>query len=155
MLIAQVPTLLALLGTALMAVVIFAPAPAAPTVTASCAPPPAMPPFERWTTAPDPFGSLPVNDVESWPAAEADPAPFSHVEAPFEPDRRPAWPALLDSRAAGCGAPARLELVTALAAVRTPWSDDVLRCALAEESDRLVRDAIAAALATRYAGALA
>lgn len=129
MLIALVPTLLAVLGTALMAVVIFAPAPAAPTVTASCAPPPAPLPFEQ--------------------------ASLLHTETWFEPERRPAWPALLDASASECDAPVRLRLVAALAAVRTPWSDDVLRCALAEESDRLVRDAIAAALAMRDAGGLA
>jgi hypothetical protein len=147
MLIAHVPTLLAVLGTVLMAVVIFAPAPAAPTVTASCAPPPVPLRFEHWAAAPDTFRPPSPNELEPWPAAEAGPAPFSQLETLFEPERRPAWPALLDARAAECDAPARLDLVTALAAVRTPWSDDVLRCALAEESDRLVRDAIAAALA--------
>jgi hypothetical protein len=57
-----------------------------------------------------------------------------------------AWPALVDPRASACDAAARLGLVEALAAVRTPWSEAILRRALADEPDVDVRDAVAAAL---------
>ncbi|MEA2687601.1 MAG: hypothetical protein QOD51_208 [Candidatus Eremiobacteraeota bacterium] len=130
MLTLQVPTLLALLGTVLMAVVIFAPVPAAAKVTLSPAPP-LMPspspsrtpplPFERWDAPPD--------DVFTPPFLE----------------REPGWPALVDARAAGCDAAARLALVDALVAVRAPWADAILQRALDDEPDALVRDAIGAA----------
>jgi hypothetical protein len=115
------PTLLALLGTVLMAIVIFAPA----TATAS-APQPAAPelysplPFEAFATS----GILP----------RPEPAPYV-----------PAWPALVDRSAVQCDADARLALVGALAAVRAPWADAILRAAFEEESDVRVRAAIAAA----------
>ena len=132
MLTLQIPTLLALLGTALMAVVIFAPAPVEAKVTMSLAPP-FMPPlapssFERWASAqPD------VHDAWSLPP-----------ENP--PQASPTWPTLLDPRAASCDAAARLALVDALATVRAPWADAILHRALDDEPDALVRDAIVAAL---------
>ena len=128
MLTVQIPLVLALLATALMAVVIFAPSRVPTVLTASCAPPHAPPAMERWTPAPD---------VDLW--APLEPAP--------EITRAPAWPTAIDPRAAGCDATARLGLVEALAAVRTPWSDAILRSALDDEPDAAVRDAVAAALA--------
>jgi len=128
MLTMQIPLLLALLATALMAVVIFAPNRAAAMVTASCAPPPAPPAMERWA---------PAAEIDLW--APLDPAP--HVT------RAPVWPAAIDPRAAGCDASARLGLVEALATIRTPWSDAILRSALDDEPDPAVRDAVAVALA--------
>jgi len=114
MLTLQLPTLLALLGTALMAVVIFAPAPSAAKVTVSLAPPAAPLPLERWEV----------------PRAE----------------RGPTWPALVDARAASCDEASRLALVDALVTVRAAWADAILRRALDDEPDALVRDAIVAAL---------
>jgi hypothetical protein len=119
MLTLHVPTLLALLGTVLMAVVIFAPAPAvAPRSVASELYSPL--PFEAFA----PAGIAPLTD----------PPPLA-----------PAWPALVDPSAALCDAGARLALVDALAAVRAPWADAILHRALDEEPDARVRAAIAAA----------
>ena len=120
MLTMHVPTLLALLGTVLMAIVIFAPTPA----TASAVRPPA----EVYSPLPyDAFGA-------------------SSVVPPPEPvPCAPAWPVLIDRSAEHCDAEGRLELVGALAAVRAPWADAILRRALAEESDVRVRAAISAA----------
>jgi hypothetical protein len=121
----QIPMLLALLGTALMAVVIFAPSRVPAPVTASFAPPPVPPAFEQWEPLPveqcEPPGNEPV-------AAEV------------------AWPALVDPRASACDTVARLGLVEALATVRTPWSDAVLRRARDDEPDPEVRAAVVAAL---------
>jgi hypothetical protein len=120
MLMLHVPTLLALLGTALMAVVIFAPAPAfAPRSTASEVYSPL--PFEAFAAA----GIVPLPD----------PPPLSSA----------VWPALVDPSAAQCDAGVRLALVDALAAVRRPWADAILRRALDEEPDARVRAAIEAA----------
>ena len=47
---------------------------------------------------------------------------------------------------AGCDAASRLALVDALATVRAPWAGAILRRALSDEPDALVRDAVAAAL---------
>jgi len=127
MLTLHVPMLLALLGTALMAIVIFAPAPVAATVTASFAQPPAPPPVEFWSPLPaDPFPPL-VASAQT---------------------RTPTWPALVDSRATSCDVAARLALVDALATVRTPWADAILHRALDDEPDDGVRDAIAVGLAS-------
>ncbi len=119
------PTLLALLGTALMAVVIFAPAPqSAPRASAA----------ERYS--PLPFEAF---------AAEAFAAPFPSAEAmPYAETYReePAWPALVDPSAAACEAVVRLALVEALAAVRAPWADAILRRALLDETDARVRAAL-------------
>jgi hypothetical protein len=125
MLTMQIPMLLALLGTALMAVVIFAPSRAPATVTTSFAPPPLPPAVERWEPSPA---------IDCWEPLAAEPPDTS------------TWPALIDPRAAGCDAAARLALVEALAAVRSPWSETILRRALDDESDRSVRDAVVAAL---------
>lgn len=120
MLTMHVPTLLALLGTVLMAIVIFAPAPA----TASAA---------RHATevySPLPFEAFAATSVV--PPPEAVPC-------------APAWPALVDRSAESCDANARLDLAGALAAVRAPWADAILRRALDEETDERVRAAISAA----------
>jgi hypothetical protein len=132
MLTLQLPMLLALLGTALMAVVIFAPAPVTATVTTSFAPPAAPPRAEFWS--PSPRDTLSTDSF----SAEA----FSRDVSP-----PPAWPALVDSRAARCDAAERLALVDALAAVRTSWGDAILHRAVDDEPDDGVRDAIVAAIA--------
>jgi hypothetical protein len=121
MLTLQVPTLLALLGTVLMAVVIFAPA--APTVQRE----PALAPPQAYS--PLPFDALAPLDVP----------PFSDPPRPSTPH----WPALVDPSAAACDAAARLALAGALGAVRTPWAAAILGRALAEETDPAVRAAIA------------
>jgi hypothetical protein len=175
MLTLQIPTLLALLGTALMAVVIFAPAPADAKVTMSLAPPfappPAPSPLERWNSREpaqlDAWSSPPGNSF-AWPAFDApalhefaihdgdtdtqarEPA-HDDMHAGTDADRdvsnpAPAWPALVDARAASCDASARLALVDALATVCAPWADAILHRALDDEPDALVHDAIVAAL---------
>ncbi|HTD37338.1 MAG TPA: hypothetical protein VK669_07480 [Candidatus Limnocylindrales bacterium] len=110
------PIALAVAGTVLMAVVIFAPVPVPATVTVSFAPP-AAPPCD-----------LPFTEMWSNPA-------------PFEP-AAPRWPALLDPSAADCDAATRLALVDALRAVRAPWADEILRRALDDEHDGTIREAI-------------
>lgn len=124
----QIPTLLALLGTALMAVAIFAPKRVAATPAVSFAPPLGAPPVERWTPplADDPF-----------------PMPEPIVE-PRLVERRPGWPQLLDASAVDCDATARLALVDALARLHTPWAEAILTCAEEDEPDELVRAAITA-----------
>ena len=133
MLTLQIPMLLALLGTALMAVVIFAPCRVPAPVTTSFAPPASPPPFERW---------------EPLPIAQWEPPALERCE-PLgdEPAAAgPAWAVLVDPRAAACDAAARLGLVEALASVRTPWADAILRRALDDEPDPGVRAAVVAAL---------
>ena len=117
MLTLHTPMLLALLGTALMAVVIFVPSRVATPATISFSPPPC-------------------------PSAIA---------------RTPAWPTLIDRRASGCDAAARLDLIEALASLRTPWSEAVLHGALEDETDPAVRAAVVAALGVtaRYPAGLA
>lgn len=135
MLTMQMPMLLALLATALMAVVIFAPSRAPAAVTTSCAPPPAPSASERWE---------PLPSVEFW-----DPLPSGEGSAQSPPglSEAPTWPAAIDARAAGCDAAARRALVEALAAVRSPWSEAILHRALDDETDPVVREAVVAALA--------
>ena len=123
MLTLQFPMLLALLGTALMAVVIFAPSRAAATPVTTSFAPPATPAFEPWRPP------------------EADPWGFESTAV-----RIATWPALVDPHASGCDAAARLGLVEALAAVRTPWAEAILQRALDDEPDSAVRDAVAEAL---------
>ena len=117
MLTLQTPILLALLGTALMAVLIFVPSrvPAPATIS------------------------------------------FSPPASPCAIARTPAWPTLIDRRASGCDARARLDLVEALASLRTPWAEAVLRGALDDEPDPAVRAAVVAALGltTRYPAGVA
>ena len=133
MLTVQLPTLLALLGTALLAVVIFAPkAPAVP-VAASCAPPSAPPALERWTP-PQQLAELPdlpapaVERVRDLPAAAA-------------------WPGLVEPSAPGCDSDTRLALVDALGALRTPWAAAILERAVRDDPDEAVQRRAAAALA--------
>jgi hypothetical protein len=130
----QIPMLLALLGTALMAVVIFAPSRVPAPPTTSFAPPFAPPRAEHW-------GAPPAFDA--WDSPAAVDLPWTSIED----SATPAWPMLIDRRAEKCDAAARLGLVEALAAVRTPWSEAILRRALDEESDPAVRIAVAEALA--------
>jgi hypothetical protein len=123
MLTMQIPMLLALLGTALMAIVIFAPSRSLAPVSISLSPPPAPPAVERWDAA----------ATMAWETAERDSATA-------------AWPTLIDPRAADCDRAARLLLVEALATVRTAWSETILQRAVEDEPDQAVRDAVIAAL---------
>jgi hypothetical protein len=134
MLTLQIPTLLALLATALMAVVIFAPERVAPRPTISFAPPLAPAPLE-----PAPH-TLPR--LERWEPESDSFLDTATVPAPLQP---PAWPALVDPRAAGCDVHARLALVEALVTVETPWSRAILQRALDDENDPDVRSAVLAA----------
>lgn len=119
----QIPTLLALLGTALMAIAIFAPRRAAPPATISFAPPIAtVSPFDL---------SVSVTSDER-----------GDVPKKVEPE----WPLLVDPRAAGCDTSTRLALIDALLTVRAPWADSILRKARLEEADGLVRAALDAGL---------
>ena len=144
MLTPYLPIALAVAGTLLMAVVIFAPVPVPATVTVSFAPPTAPP------------RDLPF--TETWP----DVAPFEPADYPrFAIDDDPPnaawsdrsrlavaaarWPALVDPSAAECDAAARLALVEALRAVRAPWADEILRRARDDEHDETVLEAIGSA----------
>jgi len=118
--IAQTPALLALLGTTLMAIVIFAPQVRPAPIAVSFGPP------------------LPEVAPDRAPSAALDDPP---------PPLPPGWPGLLDPRAGACDAAARLALVDALAAVRGRWAAAILAHAFDDERDALVRDAIARALA--------
>jgi hypothetical protein len=164
MLTMHIPMLLALLGTALMAVVIFAPSRVPAAVTASFAPPPAPPAVERWepSTAWEPSPTWePSPAWQPWPAFEPCSLPATERREPPPPEpplaHAPAWPALIDRRASGCDAAARLAIVEALASVRTPWSEELLYRALDDESDASVRAAVVAALraTARYPAGLA
>jgi hypothetical protein len=131
------PVALAVLGTALMAVVIFAPVPIPATVTMSLAPPEL-----RWesyrTPSRDPLDAPPEF---SWPDA-----PWTQPD----PDAIEAtWPAQVDPRAAGCDAAARIALVDALATVGGAWANEVLRDALAGDPDAAVREAVVRAMRRR------
>ncbi len=99
---ASVPVLLALAGTALMAVAIF----------------------------------VPLRSPGNAPAIEAAPV-----------DAAPHWPELVEPSATACDVGARLDLVDALASIRSPWALGVLHRAGDEETDPTVRAAIASALA--------
>ncbi len=139
---AQLPTVLALLGTVLMALAIFAPpsaAAAGPTV--SFAPPLVPRPLERDT--PTQFWAR-TDSFESQSDPFAEPLP-SEPGNDERIDVAPAWPELVDPRAVGCDAAARLALVDALIAVRAPWADALLRRAAAEERDPDVSAALAEA----------
>lgn len=146
MLTAYLPVALAVAGTVLMAVVIFAPVPLPATVTVSFAPP-AAPPREL------PF-------TESWPGVTPfEPAGYARVALDEVPppdaawsDRTalavaaPRWPVLVDPSAADCDAATRLALVEALRSVRTSWAEEILRRALDDEHDDTVREAIGRAI---------
>jgi hypothetical protein len=113
------PALLALIGTGLLAIAIFAPpAPARPVAAA-----------------------FPLR-VAVAPVAVTPPANERAVERRAEP----AWPLAIDARAAGCDATARLALAEALARVRAPWAEAILTGALEDEHDDAVRAVIGDAL---------
>jgi len=137
----QIPTLLALLGTALMAIVIFAPRrpEVVATATVSYAPPLAPPPVERWAPPPadeDLFAYVP--EPEFAPAAESQsPAPVARI----------LWPELVDPAAQDATSQTREQLAEALGTVRTPWALAVLERARDEEPEPSVRAIIDAALA--------
>lgn len=159
MLTLHVPMLLALLGTALMAVVIFAPTPTGAAVTVSLAPPRSPAPAEHWSPPVEHWSPPPMEHWNPPPAEHWSTAPVEHetvpprqhgspppAEPPPAPSPPPSWPALVDAGAAGCDTAARLALADALAAVRGPWADAILTRALDDETDPVVRDAIASAL---------
>jgi len=144
MLTLQIPMLLALLGTALMAVVIFAPSRVPRPVTISLAPPHASPDITRWEPAPAAHWDAPPLTDPWEPPALGDAWETSATEPP--PADAPLWPTLIDRRACDCDATARLGLVDALATVRSAWSETILRRALDDEPDPAVRDAVVRAL---------
>ncbi len=123
MVIAQLPLLLALAGTALTGIAIFAPA----RGTASGPSVSFAPPLARW-----PADAPAVPD--EWPLSVPPPA------------LEPTWPERVDASARACGAAGRLALVEALAIVRAPWAEAILRQARAEETDTRVRAALDAAM---------
>ena len=129
MLTVQMPLLLALLGTALMAVAIFVPARASAAVTVSYAPPVVAPSTYRHREEPR-F----IDDDSGEATASA---------------HAPDWPTLIDARAAGCDAAARVALADALGAVRADWARRILERALDDEDVHAVREAVLAALAGR------
>jgi hypothetical protein len=144
------PVALALLGTVLMAVVIFAPVPVPATVTMSFAPP--IPPAHEDSR---PVSWAPPDDrlPDTWnpvrgfdPFSDAAPDPAAAEDAAVVNDALALWPLRLDPRAAACDAAARIELVEALASVGGAWACGVLRGALDDEPDAVVRDAIERAL---------
>jgi hypothetical protein len=65
-----------------------------------------------------------------------------------EPLRVPHWPQLVEPTARAVDAAARIDLVDALAALDSAWSEGVLRQALVEETDPAVRDAVVKALSS-------
>lgn len=58
------------------------------------------------------------------------------------------WPALVGVTDATCDAPARIDLVEALGALRSAWAVTVLRAAYESERDPAVRAAIVSALSS-------
>jgi hypothetical protein len=69
------------------------------------------------------------------------------VDVVADADALPAWPELVEPSATACDATARLDLVDALASLRSAWAIDVLTRAQDLETDPTVRAAIATALA--------
>lgn len=121
--IAQLPLLLALSGTALTALAIFAPARIASDDPVVSFAPQVAAPLGRWSS--------------------------SHVHEAHVPAAQvsePIWPELVDASARACDAATRVALVEALATVRAPWADAILHQAQAEESHARVRAALDAAL---------
>ena len=123
MLSAQLPAILIVIATALMAVVIFTPVHVSPPVAVSFAPPPRAVEFDD--------AAVPTFA----PAFDA---------APLPRDAR--WPERVDARAYACDVAARLALIDALAAVRGDWACGVLDAAFREDPDDGVRAAAATAL---------
>ncbi len=78
------------------------------------------------------------------PVEAAAPAPPAVVPAAASA----AWPALVEPSAAACDPQARIDLADALGALRSPWSESILRHAHDSEADPAVRAAIAAALSS-------
>jgi hypothetical protein len=56
------------------------------------------------------------------------------------------WPALVDASAVSCDISTRIDIADALGALRTAWSETILRKAYEVEPEPAVRDAIATAL---------
>jgi len=148
---------LAALGVAIAAVALLAPRPAAlPGI--SFAPPAAA--LDDWNVAPPDawLDALPDAWIAAPPsrtfagAAEApadvdESSPARESASPCSPEVR--WTMQLDARAGACDAETRLALARALASIRTPWADALLREALREEPDRTVRAVIGGALDRR------
>jgi hypothetical protein len=145
----EMPTLFALLGTALMAVAVFAPRRVA--CSAAAAPALQVPRFVevRHDVAEGPRRVAEMQDeIDVWPSSNArDELTGSVLFGDANAPPVPTWHLLVDPRAAACDAAARWELVDALAAVRAPWAEAILVRALDDESDPDVRNAVRAALA--------
>ena len=128
----QVPSLLMLIGAALLAVAIFAPQSPRAVAVSVHVPRPAA--------------------VDRSVPALADETPDPLLPTPQRVrDAPPTWPERFDPRAARSNAEARIELIGALAEVRAEWSDAVLRAAFDEETDPNVRRALEDVLAQRSA----
>ncbi|GAC1418912.1 MAG: hypothetical protein NVSMB64_28410 [Candidatus Velthaea sp.] len=121
----EIPSLLMLLGAALMAVAIFAPQrlPAESLALAAGAA------FNAWHTLPQAQVIAPDYAEDFVPAAIA---PLPELT----------WPALVDSGAVNVERSVRLAMVEALASLRAPWADEILRRALREETDAGVQAAL-------------
>jgi hypothetical protein len=120
----QLPTLLALLGAALMAVAIFVPQ---KPVTKIAARPPAV---------------VVHNAISTW--MEPPLSPPAGLLATVKPI---SWPTLLDSRATDCDIDARREIAQALGALGEHWCAGIIARALDEETDADVRLALSQAAA--------
>jgi len=128
----ELPTLLVLLGAALMTLAIFAPKPATregPVLAADAA-------FNAWHTLPE-HG----RDVVHF--AYDVPLPTRALEPILSALPTLRWPLLVDPRATTLDAGARSAMIDALASLREPWAEDVLAHAALEETDPSVRSAIA------------
>jgi hypothetical protein len=148
----QLPTLLALLGAALMGLAIFAPhkaaarpAPSAPRIaqaTISTWQPEITDDVRsRYIPIVTPAYSAMSEDTAFTPVADTlEPADtFNSANTPVL-----SWPALVDPQAAGCDAAVRRELALALSALSEPWCEEIIRRALDEEPDGIVRLALLA-----------
>lgn len=114
----SIPTLCAFLGTALMAIAIFAPR---RSIASNAAATPALrlPVFD-WHTIPAPSADLPV---------AAEPPPYA-----------PSWPELVDPAAVGLDATSRGALARALVACDGDWALTLVAAALRDEPDAGVRE---------------
>ena len=125
----EIPTLLVLLGAALMTVAIFAPKRRPVELLAGAGPAA----FNAWHTLSEPPIAPPSYAEEHVPPAACTGAGLT-------------WPALVDSCALDLDEAARIALILALAALRQPWAQAILQRAIAEETDASVRAALHVAL---------
>jgi len=135
----QLPTLLALLGTALMALAIFAPHKTA-VRTPAALPRVGQTVISTWQSEPldSPAQYMQMADMPAY-------SPLADVGMP-DGSAAPAWPVLIDPLATHCDADARRRIALALGALKEPWCEEILRRALDEEIDADVRLALLAGL---------